>query len=145
VCNSTTGLHGSGSSNAGLVSIGFSNSSLISSSNISSTLFLESLLCGNDITGYLFTWDEGNIGWTKWARLLGIHGVELGISHSLEWSSSSVHHVDSRGGIVPFFGVGSGNIIGVIFSNHSVVLLLEFLLGGSSSSGGISSLLPGSS
>jgi hypothetical protein len=80
-----------------------------------------------------------------WLRFLSVHGIELGVGDSLEWGSSSVLHVDLGGGIVPFLGVGSKDIISVVLGNHLVVLQLEFLLSGGSGSGGISGGLPGSS
>jgi hypothetical protein len=80
-----------------------------------------------------------------WLRFLSVHGIELGVGDSLEWGSSSVLHVDLGGGIVPFLGVGSKDIISVVLGNHGVVLQLEFLLSGGSGSGGISGGLPGSS
>jgi len=80
-----------------------------------------------------------------WLGFLSVHGIELGVGDGLEWGSSSVLHVDLGGGIVPFLGVGSKDIISVVLGNHLVVLQLEFLLSGGSGSRGISGGLPSSS
>ena len=46
---------------------------------------------------------------------------------------------------MPFLGVGISGVIGVVLSNHGVVLLLESLLLSSGGSGCVSGLLPGGS
>jgi len=80
-----------------------------------------------------------------WLRFLSVHGIKSGVSDSLEWSSSSVLHVNLGSSIVPFLGVSSKDIISIVLSNHFVVLELESFLLGSSSSGGISGGLPSGS
>jgi len=80
-----------------------------------------------------------------WLRFLSVHGIKFSVSDSLEWSSSSVLHVNLGSSIVPFLGVSSKDIISIVLSNHFVVLELESFLLGSSSSGGISGGLPSGS
>ena len=65
---------------------------------------------------------------------INVLGIEFGVGNGSEWGGSSVHHVDSGGGIVPLLFVGSSDIIGVVFGNHGVVLKLESLLLGSNGS-----------
>jgi hypothetical protein len=107
-------------------------------------LLLEFLLSGNSSSGSISSFLPGLSGLIRGGRL-SVHGIEFGISDSLERGSSSVHHVDFRGRIVPFFGVSLGNIISIVFGDHSVMLLHEFFLGRNFISRSISSLLPSSS
>ena len=65
---------------------------------------------------------------------MSIDGIELGVGDGLEWGGSSVHHVDSGGGIVPLLFVGGCNIVSIVLSDHGVMLKLESLLLGSSGS-----------
>jgi hypothetical protein len=124
-------------------SIGSIGVGIVSWGNISGLGGFERLLSVDSRSGISFVWNEGSIRWTKW--VLSIHSIKSSVSDSLEWSSSSVLHVDLGGGIVPFFGVSGKDIISVVLGDHSVVLQLEFLLSGGSGSWGISGSLPGSS
>ena len=128
-------------SDSGQVGISGSDVLCVSSGNISNLSGLESLLSSDSGGGLLLAWDKGGVRWAKW--LLSIHGIESGVGDSSEWGSSSVHHVDSGSGIVPFLGVSISGVISVVFSNHSVVLLLESFLLSGNSSGLISGFLPG--
>ena len=143
VWNITDNLLVSSESHGSFIGISGSDVFSVSSSDISLLSSLESLLRSNNGSSLLLAWYESGIRWTEW--LLSVHGVEFGVGDSSEWGSSSVHHVDSRGGIVPFLGIGLEGISGIVLGNHNVVLFLESFLLGSSGSRGISSFLPGSS
>jgi hypothetical protein len=130
----TSFLEVSSSSNFLLEGVGSISVSSVSGSNISGLFGLEGLLSINKLSGGSFFWDESGIRRTEWVGGLSVHGVKLGVGNSLEWGGSSVHHVDFGSSIVPFLGVGGGNIIGVVLGDHSVVLFLESLLLGDSGS-----------
>jgi hypothetical protein len=89
------------------------------------------------------------INWVRSINISGsylsVHSVEFGIGNGLEWGGSSVHHVDSRGRVVPFLFVSLSNIIGVVLGDHSVMFLLCFLLSSNFISRSISGVLPSSS
>ena len=122
------------SSNFSLKGIGLSSIGSVSGSNISGFLGFEGLLITNKFSSSSFFRNESSIRRTKWICGLGVHGIKLCVGYCFEWGCSSIHHVDSGCCIVPFLFVGGGNIIGVVLSNHCVVLSLESLLLGNSGS-----------